>query len=122
MIYMFLSNNPSSGDINSSNLPCLILFVKREIRLFKLLQLSKQTCMMQCLIYTVTLDAALNCHVSKIWVFRSGNLISKIIYRRTLKINSETLCFHSRGPQINFLSGNPGIMYIYYIEKLNFKV
>ena len=23
MIYMFLSNNPSSGDINSSNLPCL---------------------------------------------------------------------------------------------------
>ena len=22
MIYMFLSNNPSSGDINSSNLPC----------------------------------------------------------------------------------------------------
>ena len=25
MIYMFLSNNPSSGDINSSNLPCLIL-------------------------------------------------------------------------------------------------
>ena len=24
MIYMFLSNNPSSGDINSSNLPCCI--------------------------------------------------------------------------------------------------
>ena len=24
MIYMFLSNNPSSGDINSSNLPCFI--------------------------------------------------------------------------------------------------
>ena len=24
MIYMFLSNNPSSGDINSSNLSCLI--------------------------------------------------------------------------------------------------
>ena len=22
MIYMFFSNNPSSGDINSSNLPC----------------------------------------------------------------------------------------------------
>ena len=22
MIYMFLSNNPSSGDINLSNLPC----------------------------------------------------------------------------------------------------
>ena len=26
MIYMFLSNNPSSGDINSSNLPCLKLY------------------------------------------------------------------------------------------------
>ena len=26
MIYMFLSNNPSSGDINSSNLPCFIFF------------------------------------------------------------------------------------------------
>ena len=26
VIYMFLSNNPSSGDINSSNLPCCILF------------------------------------------------------------------------------------------------
>ena len=25
MIYMFLSNNPSSGDINSSNLPCFNL-------------------------------------------------------------------------------------------------
>ena len=25
MIYMFLSNNPSSGDINSSNLSCLVL-------------------------------------------------------------------------------------------------
>ena len=24
MIYLFLSNNPSSGDINSSNLPCFI--------------------------------------------------------------------------------------------------
>ena len=24
MIYMFLSNNPSSGDINSSDLSCLI--------------------------------------------------------------------------------------------------
>ena len=24
MIYMFLSNNPSSGDINSSNVSCLI--------------------------------------------------------------------------------------------------
>ena len=24
MIYMFLSNNPSSGDINSSNLSCYI--------------------------------------------------------------------------------------------------
>ena len=25
MIYMFLSNNPSSGDINSSNLSCLYI-------------------------------------------------------------------------------------------------
>ena len=25
MIYMFLSNNPSSGDINSSNLSCLLM-------------------------------------------------------------------------------------------------
>ena len=25
MIYMFLSNNPSSGDINSSNLSCYFL-------------------------------------------------------------------------------------------------
>ena len=37
MIYMFLSNNPSSGDINSSNLPCLdsfgikIFMVKQNI-------------------------------------------------------------------------------------------
>ena len=29
MIYMFLSNNPSSGDINSSNLPCLYLVVTK---------------------------------------------------------------------------------------------
>ena len=27
MIYMFLSNNPSSGDINSSNLPCYVCFM-----------------------------------------------------------------------------------------------
>ena len=27
MIYMFLSNNPSSGDINSSNLSCFSIFV-----------------------------------------------------------------------------------------------
>ena len=26
MIYMFLSNNPSSGDINLLNLPCLNIF------------------------------------------------------------------------------------------------
>ena len=25
MIYMFLSNNPLSGDINSSNLPCFLV-------------------------------------------------------------------------------------------------
>ena len=27
MIYMFLSNNLSSGDINSSNLPCYLCFM-----------------------------------------------------------------------------------------------
>ena len=26
MVYMFLSNNPSSGDINLSNLPCSFLY------------------------------------------------------------------------------------------------
>ena len=31
MIYMFLSNNPSSGDINSSNLPCFPrLFINKK--------------------------------------------------------------------------------------------
>ena len=30
MIYMFLSNNPSSGDINSSNLSCLFIFLFRH--------------------------------------------------------------------------------------------
>ena len=30
MIYMFLSNNPSSEDINSSNLSCLVLVVTQE--------------------------------------------------------------------------------------------
>ena len=29
MIYMFLSNNPSSGDINSSNLSCLSIEANR---------------------------------------------------------------------------------------------
>ena len=29
MIYMFFSNNPSSGDINSSNLSCFSLLVWR---------------------------------------------------------------------------------------------
>ena len=33
MIYMFLSNNPSSGDINLSNLSCLNLFC-REVNNF----------------------------------------------------------------------------------------
>ena len=28
MIYMFLSNNPSSGDINSSNLSCFTVMSK----------------------------------------------------------------------------------------------
>ena len=35
MIYMFLSNNPSSGDIDSSNLPCLafvfVPLIKRNV-------------------------------------------------------------------------------------------
>ena len=37
MIYMFLSNNPSSGDINSSNLPC---FVVEYVVSFLVLQVS----------------------------------------------------------------------------------
>ena len=32
----FLSNNPSSGDINSSNLPCLLLQLYMLLRCFKL--------------------------------------------------------------------------------------
>ena len=35
MIYMFLSNNPSSGDINSSNLPCFIQDVGRKLAVDK---------------------------------------------------------------------------------------
>ena len=31
MIYMFLSNNPSSGDINSSNLSCKYIYVQLYI-------------------------------------------------------------------------------------------
>ena len=31
MIYMFLSNNPSSGDINLSNLPCSFLKLHGKI-------------------------------------------------------------------------------------------
>ena len=37
MIYMFLSNNPLSGDINSSNLSCFILssmFAKVSVYMF----------------------------------------------------------------------------------------
>ena len=30
MIYMFLSNNPSSGDINSSNLSCCIMKLSHD--------------------------------------------------------------------------------------------
>ena len=30
MIYMFLSNNPSSGDINSSNLSCSVMFLLKK--------------------------------------------------------------------------------------------
>ena len=32
MIYMFLSNNPSSGDINSSNLSCLQYFLVLSLK------------------------------------------------------------------------------------------
>ena len=32
MIYMFLSNIPSAGDINSSNLPCLGLFLNKRLK------------------------------------------------------------------------------------------
>ena len=35
MIYMFLSNNPSSGDINLSNLPCWLLLLDRHGSLSK---------------------------------------------------------------------------------------
>ena len=39
MIYMFLSNNPSSGDINSSNLSCFYLnFANMILYLFYVLQ------------------------------------------------------------------------------------
>ena len=31
MIYMFLSNNPSSGDINSSNLSCFTCISSRSL-------------------------------------------------------------------------------------------
>ena len=39
MIYMFLSNNPSSGDINSSNLPCSFF----SLKIYKKRLTSKQT-------------------------------------------------------------------------------
>ena len=56
MIYMFLSNNPSSGDINSSNLPCyflatltsdlvLIVIVSGAYLLYYLRRESKIWCM-----------------------------------------------------------------------------
>ena len=35
MIYMFLSNNPSSGDINLSNLSCLKLKLHVTVCVFK---------------------------------------------------------------------------------------
>ena len=31
MIYMFLSNNPSSGEINLSTLPCLLEFLHKDV-------------------------------------------------------------------------------------------
>ena len=42
MIYMFLSNNPSSGDINSLNLPCLSCF-KFHAVLFNLIHVVVYT-------------------------------------------------------------------------------
>ena len=36
VIYMFLSNNPSSGDINSSNLSCSTLFQNRLYQEFSI--------------------------------------------------------------------------------------
>ena len=35
MIYMFLSNNPSSGDINLSNLSCFFFFFSPQLILHK---------------------------------------------------------------------------------------
>ena len=32
MIYMFLSNNPSSGDINSSNLSCFFILLGATLK------------------------------------------------------------------------------------------
>ena len=37
VIYMFLSNNPSSGDMNSSNLPCLPKFIDNRFKALILL-------------------------------------------------------------------------------------
>ena len=37
VIYMFLSNNPSSGDINSSNLPC---YFRKEAAKFEMILLQ----------------------------------------------------------------------------------
>ena len=50
MIYMFLSNNPSSGDINSSNLPCYSCV---RLSITKL-----------CLLYNLIIvrDVSTNCH------------------------------------------------------------
>ena len=36
MIYMFLSNNPSSGDINSSNLSCFLMDFPKQINIIRM--------------------------------------------------------------------------------------
>ena len=48
MIYMFLSNNPSSGDINSSNLSCYILF------LLHFLMATVSTYLLQIILTTIS--------------------------------------------------------------------
>ena len=48
MIYMFLSNNPSSGEINSSNLPCfefeLVVQEKMSLKDISYLELWQPIC------------------------------------------------------------------------------
>ena len=45
MIYMFLSNNPSSGDINSSNLPCFLLYKVGKLFVSKAVNTISKPCL-----------------------------------------------------------------------------